>query len=68
MSLQEFCRAYGIGRTRTYAELKSGRLRARKAGKRTLITGDDAEAWLRNLPTVGPEPLTTVVGNRRTER
>ena len=33
-----------------YEELKSGRLRGRKIGKRTIITEDDAEDWLRRLP------------------
>ena len=55
MSLAEFCERYGPSRTRTYEEIKSGRLRAIKCGKRTLVTEDDAEAWLRSLPpaTVG---------------
>jgi excisionase family DNA binding protein len=52
MSLAEFCGRYGPGRTKTYDEIKSGRLRAVKCGKRTLVTEDDAEAWLRSLPTV----------------
>jgi excisionase family DNA binding protein len=52
MSLAEFCGRYGPGRTKAYEEIKSGRLRAVKCGKRTLVTEDDAEAWLRSLPTV----------------
>lgn len=52
MSVQEFCRTYGIGRTRAYEELKASRLRGRKAGNRTIITVDDAEDWLLRLPTV----------------
>jgi hypothetical protein len=36
-----------------YAQIKMGQLRARKIGKRTIITHDDAEDWLRNLPRVG---------------
>ena len=51
MSLAEFCGSYGPSRTKTYEEIKSGRLRAVKCGKRTLITEDDAEAWLRSLPS-----------------
>jgi excisionase family DNA binding protein len=50
LSIQEFAEQYGIGRSSTYEELKAGRLRARKIGKRTVITVDDAEEWLRNLP------------------
>ena len=52
MSLAEFCDRYGPSRTKTYEEIKCGRLRAIKCGKRTLVTEDDAEAWLRSLPPV----------------
>jgi hypothetical protein len=52
MSIAEFCERYGPGRTKTYEELKSGRLRGRKIGKRTIITEDDAEDWLRCLPVI----------------
>jgi hypothetical protein len=50
MSLQVFCKAYSIGRTKAYEEINAGRLKARKAGMRTIITEDDAEEWLRLLP------------------
>ena len=52
MSIAQFCERYCLGRTRTYEEIKSGRLRARKIGTRTIIADDDAEDWLRNLPAV----------------
>jgi excisionase family DNA binding protein len=55
MSIDEFCDGYGLGRTKAYEELKSGRLRGRKIGKRTLITEDDAEDWLRSLPVMGAD-------------
>jgi len=45
-SIPEFCRRYGIGRTAAYGEIAAGRLRAVKAGRRTLVTQDDAEACL----------------------
>jgi Helix-turn-helix domain len=53
-SIAEFCQRYGPGRTTAYQEIKSGRLRGRKIGKRTIITEDDAEDWLRHLPTIAP--------------
>jgi hypothetical protein len=53
MSILKFCERYGIGRTLAYAEIRANRLRARKAGKRTIITEDDAEDWLRHLPVIG---------------
>jgi hypothetical protein len=52
MSLSQFCERYGPGRTKAYEELKSGRLRARKVGKRIIIAEDDAEDWLRRLPVI----------------
>ena len=54
-SIGEFCTRYGLGRSKAYDELRSGRLRGVKVGKRTLIREDDAEAWLLSLPTVGEE-------------
>jgi hypothetical protein len=54
MSIDDFCARYGPGRTKAYEELKSGRLRARKIGKRTIITEDDAEDWLWALPALEP--------------
>lgn len=56
LSIGEFVQQYGVGRTTTYEEIKSGRLRARKIGKRTIIDVEDAEAWLRNLPIVKAKP------------
>jgi excisionase family DNA binding protein len=50
MSIVEFCQSYGVHRTKAYEELKSGRLRGRKIGRRTIITEDDAEDWLQCLP------------------
>lgn len=52
MSIDEFCSRYGPGRTKVYQELKSGRLRARKIGTRTVITEEDAEDWLQHLPVI----------------
>jgi hypothetical protein len=54
MSIVEFCNRYGLGRTKAYEEMNSGRLRGRKLGARTIITDDDAEDWLRNLPVTEP--------------
>jgi hypothetical protein len=53
-SVGEFCNLYGIGRTRAYAEIASGRLKARKVGARTIITAEDARAWLAALPELEP--------------
>lgn len=54
MRISDFCDRYGIGRTKTYGEIKSGRLRAFKSGRSTLIKCDDADAWLVSLRPVAP--------------
>jgi excisionase family DNA binding protein len=50
ISIREFCKCYGIGRTTAYDEIADGRLRAIKVGRKTLIPLDDAEAWLASRP------------------
>jgi hypothetical protein len=49
-TLSDFCRRYGIGRTKAYEEINAGRLKAKKNGRSTIITDEDAQAWLRGLP------------------
>jgi excisionase family DNA binding protein len=65
-SINEFCRQYGIGRTMAYAEIATGRLRAVKAGRRTLITHNAAEAWLASLERLGS--LDTPMDGGATEK
>ncbi len=40
----------GIGRTSLYELFKSGALKPRKAGTRTLVLVDELEAYVRSLP------------------
>lgn len=51
MSVDEFCRWACIGKTKTYAEAKAGRLQLRKIGSKTIILREEADKWLRSLPT-----------------
>lgn len=51
LSVAEFCTIFGIGRTALYEELKTGRLKARKCGRRTLIPRSEGERWLESLPS-----------------
>lgn len=51
-TVNAFCRAFGIGRTKAYEEMKAGRLKARKVGSRTIIAEVDAQAWLASLPAL----------------
>jgi excisionase family DNA binding protein len=50
-SIANFGRFFSIGRSTIYEEIRSGRLKIHKAGARTLISHDDAIAWLNALPT-----------------
>lgn len=49
-TVSEFCQSHGVSRSRIYEEIKLGRLRTRKSGRRTLIRAEDAKAWLDLLP------------------
>jgi excisionase family DNA binding protein len=42
----------GISRSKAYAEIAAGRLRAVKCGSRTLITYESARSWLNSLPAM----------------
>lgn len=55
ISVREFCQWAGIGRTAFYEELKTGRLVARKFGKRTLIPIAEAHRWLEGLPVLSKD-------------
>jgi hypothetical protein len=52
LSVRCFCESVGIGRTMFYHEVKAGRLRVRKVGRRTIVTADDAQEWLDRLPAI----------------
>jgi hypothetical protein len=61
-SVRDFMTAHRMGRTRFYEELASGRLRAVKMGRKTMIRAEDAAAWAAALPVYtterAREPLT----------
>jgi excisionase family DNA binding protein len=61
-SIAEACAAASIGRSALYEEIKSGRLRAVKNGRRTLITADSLRSWVENLPEI------TAAAPRKPER
>ena len=48
-SIPQFCAACAVGRTFVYDEIKAGRLRAVKAGRRTLIDAGEARRWFASL-------------------
>ncbi len=47
------CDAYKISRSQFYLELKAGRIRAFKVGKRTLVSYEAAQEWQRQLEAEG---------------
>ncbi|EQD61363.1 phage excisionase [mine drainage metagenome] len=54
LAIPQFCAAYGLSRTACYQEIRAGRLRAVRIGKRrTAILRADAETWADSL-----QPLT----------
>ena len=52
-SIEHFCLRTDLSRAFVYLEIKRGKLRAVKAGRRTLIRNTDAQAYLRSLPLAG---------------
>jgi len=50
VTIPDAVRATGISRTSIYEALKRGDLTARKAGRRTLISFADLQAYLAGLP------------------
>jgi excisionase family DNA binding protein len=50
-SIDQACSVTGLGRTSLYQLIKSGKLIARKCGRRTLIMADDLSASLNRFPS-----------------
>jgi excisionase family DNA binding protein len=50
LAVREFCAFYGICRQTFYDEVRRGRLRALKVGRKTVVLKSDAEAWRNSLP------------------
>jgi len=48
-SIQELVQGLGIGRTKLYALLRQGRLKAIRIDKRTLVTAQDLDAFIDSL-------------------
>jgi excisionase family DNA binding protein len=49
-SPDEAAKASGQGRTKVFQDIKTGKLRAVKNGRRTLILRPDLEEYLRSMP------------------
>jgi excisionase family DNA binding protein len=66
LRVKEFCKLYGIGRTKLYELINRRELRPRKSGKQTLIPTTEAERWFESLPIVSPSarPRTSRLRSR----
>jgi excisionase family DNA binding protein len=47
LSPEEVCAKVGVGKTFFYAEVKRGRLKIRKIGRRTIVLPEDLDRWVR---------------------
>ena len=54
-SLASATKIADVGLTKLYEEINAGRLKAKKFGKRTLVTAVALEEWINNLPDYGTE-------------
>lgn len=50
--IAEAAKVAGIGRTTMWEAIRTGRLKARKNGAKTIILAEDLAAYLRSLPEV----------------
>jgi excisionase family DNA binding protein len=50
LSISQTIRVLGIGRTHLYSLINSGRIKALKLGRRTLISSTEIERFLSGLP------------------
>jgi hypothetical protein len=51
-SIESLCEKSDTGRTSIYEAIRSGQLRAKKFGARTIILDEDARRFFRGLPDV----------------
>jgi excisionase family DNA binding protein len=52
-SVPEIMVQIGLSRDNVYRLIREGRLKARKVGRRTLVTNTDLQEFLQALPTLG---------------
>ena len=57
-----------LGRSKVYELIRSGQLRARKAGRRTVILADDLRSCLESLPAFQDEKVELAANIKRSRR
>jgi len=55
LTIAEVCTKARVGRTKLYADIRDGKLRARKNGRRTVVLADDLRAYVDHLPELKPK-------------
>lgn len=55
-SIEEVVIETGISRTYIYDQIRAGRLKAVKAGRRTYVRSDDLHSFIDGLPALKPKP------------
>jgi excisionase family DNA binding protein len=55
LTVADFCQRYSVGRTRAYALIRTGKIKAVKNGSSTRIVAESAEAWAASLPAIAPD-------------
>src|SRR5215831_8032317 len=53
LTIDQFCDRYSIGRSTAYHLIRTGKLLARKLGRRTILLPPDVDAWAASLPMLG---------------
>jgi hypothetical protein len=53
-TVQGFCEAYGLAKTKAYALIKSGTIETRKMGRRRFVIEESAQRWFHSLPMFPP--------------
>ena len=51
VGIPEACKLTSLSRSRLYGEIRDGRLKPRKAGRRTVIPMAELHRWIAALPT-----------------
>jgi excisionase family DNA binding protein len=56
LSVKEFCDRYGICLATAYTMFRTGKVRAVKLGRRTVLLASDVRAWEESLPEFRDAP------------
>ncbi len=65
-TVNEACDITKSGRSAIYDAIKSGALRARKRGRKTLILAEDLENWVKALPDMLTESVSPASAGHET--